>query len=74
MHFFFQRFYEKPLVVMPKIGKKNANSDKINVYYGTKELLGCPILTIFYEKITALSQICQKIVHFLKKHSSHTHI
>ena len=51
---------------MPIIGQKNANSDKTNVYYGTKELLGCPILTIFYEKITALSQICQKIVHSLK--------
>ena len=65
MHFFFQRFYEKPLVVMPIIGQKNANSDKTNAYYGTKKSLGCPILTIFHEKITAPSPICQKIVHSL---------
>ena len=46
---------------MPIIGQKNANSDKTNVYYGTKELLECPILTIFTKKSLLSHKFVKKL-------------
>ena len=59
---------------MPIFGQKHVNSVKTKLYYGSKKSIGCPLFTIFHEKITTLMPFLSKKRTFSKEHTLLTRI